>query len=64
MYDLAVHPEYLDDLREEVEGAIREHGWSKVAIQKLRKLDSFIKESLRVNPTSSRTFFVFMSSFR
>ncbi|XP_006458669.1 hypothetical protein AGABI2DRAFT_115703 [Agaricus bisporus var. bisporus H97] len=53
MYDLAVHPEYLDDLREEVEGAIREHGWSKVAIQKLRKLDSFIKESLRVNPTSS-----------
>jgi cytochrome P450 len=37
-------------LREEVETVIREDGWTKAGVLKLRKLDSFIKESMRLNP--------------
>lgn len=36
-------------LREEVEGVVKEHGWSKITMGKMRKLDSFMRESQRVN---------------
>lgn len=38
-------------LREEIEAVVQAHGWSKVATDKMVKLDSFIKESLRYNNT-------------
>ncbi|KIL60300.1 hypothetical protein M378DRAFT_168328 [Amanita muscaria Koide BX008] len=48
MYELATRPEYVQPLREEIEAVISEEGWSKESVRKLRKLDSFIKESLRL----------------
>lgn len=32
-------------MREEVEAIIREEGWTKVALGKMRKIDSFLRES-------------------
>ncbi|KIL61336.1 hypothetical protein M378DRAFT_166987 [Amanita muscaria Koide BX008] len=49
LYDLATRPEYVQPMRDEVEVMIQEEGWSKSAIGKMRKLDSFIKESLRLS---------------
>ncbi|KIL65509.1 hypothetical protein M378DRAFT_76984, partial [Amanita muscaria Koide BX008] len=49
MYELATRPEYVKPLRDEIEAVIKEEGWSKDSIRKLRKVDSFIKESLRLS---------------
>ncbi|KAM6493880.1 Cytochrome P450 [Amanita muscaria] len=49
LYDLATRPEYVQPMRDEVEAVIQEEGWSKNAIGKMRKLDSFVKESLRLS---------------
>jgi cytochrome P450 len=55
LYDLCAHPEYFAPLREEVEQAILEDGgWKKSTVTKFRKLDSFLKESQRLNPPSIR----------
>ena len=52
-YDLCAHPEYIEELREEVQQAVLEDGgWRKTTLAKMRKLDSFMKESQRVNPPS------------
>ena len=47
--DLAAHPEYIQPLREEMEAVIKEDGGAvqKTTLRKMRKLDSFIKESFR-----------------
>ncbi|KXN87021.1 Ent-kaurene oxidase [Leucoagaricus sp. SymC.cos] len=50
LYDLAVRQEYVTEMRKEVESIISEHGWTKGALQKLSKVDSFLKESTRMNP--------------
>ncbi len=53
LYDLAAHPEYQEVLREEIERISAEEPSGqlrKKTMPKLRKLDSFIKESQRVNP--------------
>ena len=47
LYDLAMHPEYVQPMREEVETVLQEDRWSKDAVGRLHKLDSFIKESIR-----------------
>lgn len=49
LYDLATHPEYVQPMREEVEAALSDEGWTHAAINKLSKVDSFIKESLRLS---------------
>ncbi|KAF8347875.1 cytochrome P450 [Amanita rubescens] len=51
LFDLATYSDYVEPLRREAEAIIREEGWSKAAISKLSKLDSFVKESLRLAPT-------------
>ena len=52
-YDMCAHPEYIAELREEVQQAVEEDGgWRKSTLTKMRKLDSFMKESQRVNPPS------------
>lgn len=43
-------------MRKELEAVIREEGWSKASVGKLHKLDSFIKESLRLSPLASSMF--------
>lgn len=53
VYDLCAHPEYIEELREEVQKAVSEdQGWQKTTLTKMRKLDSLMKESQRVNPPS------------
>ncbi|KAF8736329.1 hypothetical protein AX14_000503 [Amanita brunnescens Koide BX004] len=53
LYDLAIHPEYVQPMREEVEAVIQEDGWTQAAIDKLSKVDSFVKESLRLSVIDS-----------
>lgn len=53
LYDLAAHPEYVPVLREEIDRiSTQEPGGQlrKKTMPKLRKLDSFIKESQRIHP--------------
>ncbi|KAH9895714.1 cytochrome P450 [Cubamyces lactineus] len=49
IYHLAERPEYLLPLREEIEPIIREEGWTKGALSRMWKLDSFMKEAQRIN---------------
>ncbi|EKM61828.1 uncharacterized protein PHACADRAFT_204969 [Phanerochaete carnosa HHB-10118-sp] len=49
LYDISVRPELANTLREEVEAAVAEEGWTKVAINKMRKFDSFLRECERHN---------------
>ncbi|PBL04623.1 cytochrome P450 [Armillaria gallica] len=53
LYALATHPEYTEILRDEVEAIINEEGYTKSAMGKMNKLDSFVKESQRLygNPS-------------
>ncbi|EPE30000.1 Cytochrome P450 [Glarea lozoyensis ATCC 20868] len=55
IFDLASHPEYADELRKEINDVLAqekpENGQlQKSSLPKLRKLDSFMKESQRLNP--------------
>ena len=53
IYDLCAYPEYIEELRDEVQQAVsQDGGWHKTTLTKMRKLDSFMKESQRVNPPS------------
>ncbi|KAH9840867.1 cytochrome P450 [Rhodofomes roseus] len=44
---LAAHSECIPALREEVEPIVREEGWTKAAMNKMRRVDSFLKETQR-----------------
>ncbi|KAG6848382.1 hypothetical protein H0H93_000731, partial [Arthromyces matolae] len=48
LFDLAQHASVVPDLRREVEDVIKEEGLSKIALHRMVKLDSFIKESQRL----------------
>jgi len=52
LYYLAAFPEYAKPLREEVEEVIEREGWTKAGIDQMHKIDSFIKESLRLHGTT------------
>jgi len=54
LYDLAAYPEYAELLREEVAQVVESDGWTKVAVEKMEKADSFIKESMRLNTIGKR----------
>lgn len=59
LYDICYRPEYFEPLREESVEILREDdGWKKPTLNKMRKLDSFLKESQRVNPPSLRKYSV------
>ncbi|KAJ6559929.1 cytochrome P450 [Mycena capillaripes] len=49
LFDLATYSEYIQPLREEVERVIGEHGWTKAALADMHKIDSFLRESQRIN---------------
>jgi hypothetical protein len=49
LYDLAANPQYIQPLREEVEVNLAEKGWTKAAMDKMWKVDSFLKESMRLH---------------
>jgi cytochrome P450 len=56
LYDLAAHPQYVQELRDEIKEVLTEDGnwmqWKKASFYKLKKLDSFMRESQRLNPPS------------
>ncbi|KAF6746166.1 cytochrome P450 [Ephemerocybe angulata] len=48
-YSLLSMPQYMEELRAEVVQCIDEHGWSKTAVDNMKLMDGFIKESQRLN---------------
>ena len=48
-YRLVDNPEYVEPLRQEVEAVIAEEGWTKAGIDKMNKIDSFIRETQRLD---------------
>lgn len=59
IYDLAARwDRYGPELRTEVEDVLATSGgvWKKTTLTKLTKIDSFMKESQRLNPPSARMF--------
>ncbi|KAF8867032.1 cytochrome P450 [Acephala macrosclerotiorum] len=58
IFDLATYPEYVSILKEEFAEVLKEHEgtWTLEAMAKLKKLDSFIRESLRYNGATTITF--------
>ena len=55
LFHLASNPTWAHELREEIEEVVAECGWDKDALGKMRKLDSFLRESMRLNGLGSRT---------
>ncbi|KAJ7132658.1 cytochrome P450 [Mycena filopes] len=51
LFDLTTHPEHLLPMREEVERVLKDAGgqWSKAALNNMVKIDSFLRESQRLN---------------
>ncbi|KAI6028873.1 cytochrome P450 [Pisolithus orientalis] len=47
LLNLAENPQYAQALREEVEAVVSNYGWTKEALSKMRKVDSFLKETQR-----------------
>jgi len=47
LYDLVAHPEFVKEMREEAETMIKAYGWTKNSMQRMRKIDSFLRESQR-----------------
>jgi hypothetical protein len=56
LFDLCAMPEYVGALRAEAQSAVAESGgvWQYSTIKNLRQLDSFLKESQRVNQSTFR----------
>jgi cytochrome P450 len=52
LFDLATYPEHIEPLREELQEVLKGEPINKENIQKLKKLDSFIRESQRLSPPS------------
>ena len=53
LYDLAAYPQYVAELRAEISDVVAlepDHRLRKSALPKLIKLDSFLRESQRMNP--------------
>lgn len=50
LFDLCEHPQYLEPLREEIESICGPGQLAKQDLNKLQKLDSFMRESQRFNP--------------
>ena len=48
LYNLAAYPSYVPILREEVSLIVREEGWTKAAMGKMVKLESFLAETMRL----------------
>jgi Cytochrome P450 len=45
---LAAHPSYNAPLREEIQSLVQKYGLNRHTLQKMEKLDSFIKETFRL----------------
>lgn len=52
LYRLLSHPEYIEPLRQEVETIVAEGGWTRAGMDKMLKLDSFLRETQRIDAES------------
>lgn len=50
LFELAARPEYIQTLRGELERVIQKRGWTFQSLADLEHMDSFIKETQRMNP--------------
>jgi cytochrome P450 len=57
LYHLAASPHYAASLREEVESIVEEDGWTKLALDRMSRIDNFVQESQRMNPVGSSAYF-------
>jgi len=55
LYYLAAAPGYAAPMRKEIDSVINQEWWSKDAVDRMRKVDSFLKESMRMGSASSRS---------
>ncbi|KAJ3551745.1 hypothetical protein NP233_g13020 [Leucocoprinus birnbaumii] len=53
LINLATYTSYIEPLRKEISAIVEAEGWSKSSIERMRKLDSFVKESQRVHGSSA-----------
>ncbi|KAF8198766.1 cytochrome P450 [Mycena galopus ATCC 62051] len=49
LFDLTANPQHIASLREEVEKVVGELGWTREAINKMPRVDSFLRESQRMH---------------
>ena len=65
LFDLCHRPEYKEELLQEVKEAVAiDGGFKKQTLTRLRKLDSFMRESQRLSPPSLRECFPFIVIIR
>ncbi|CCM06212.1 uncharacterized protein FIBRA_08456 [Fibroporia radiculosa] len=55
LFYLAAYPQYMDHLRDEVDRVVREHGWTKAALDEMHKVDSFLREVMRASGMTTGT---------
>ncbi|KAH9067786.1 cytochrome P450 [Lactarius vividus] len=55
LYRLLSNPEYVEPLRQDVEVAVAEEGWTKAGLDKMHKIDSFLRETQRLDGLTSLT---------
>ncbi|CZR37631.1 uncharacterized protein FPRO_07178 [Fusarium proliferatum ET1] len=55
LFDLIQHPQYVQQLRDEIISVLQEGGWKKNSLYNMKRLDSFMKESLRIRPINQTT---------
>lgn len=56
IYDLCAHPEHMEELRDEAIKEIGTNGWTEGSLLKLRKMESFLRESGRTNSAGIVSF--------
>ncbi|TFK90057.1 cytochrome P450 [Polyporus arcularius HHB13444] len=49
LFHILADPNLVPTLREEARAALEAHGWTRAALEKMPKMDSFLKESQRLN---------------
>ncbi|KAI5925952.1 cytochrome P450 [Camillea tinctor] len=53
LIDICEYPEAAQQMREEIVQVIKENGWAKTSLYKLRLMDSFLKEGQRLHPMAT-----------
>ncbi|KAH9072830.1 cytochrome P450 [Lactarius deliciosus] len=54
-YRLLSNPEYVEPLRHDLEIAVAKEGWTKAGMDKMHKIDSFLRETQRLDGLNSLT---------
>ncbi|KAJ7368770.1 cytochrome P450 [Mycena albidolilacea] len=49
IFDLAAYPDHIFLMREEAEREVATQGWTKAALGNMHRIDSFLRESMRIN---------------